>query len=305
MSRPEVFSTYIRIPLLQIRPNTLLLYEQFESSRHHNKHSPIITQTPPHYTGELTKSAKKRLKKAISLLVAIAKEKEATNFKTGRKFKFKLNFITLTLPAPQGSIKDSDIKKCLDNWIKRAKRKYKLNSYVWRAERQANQNIHFHIITDTYIHFENIRNDWNACISPLGFIKRFAAKHGHEIPNSTDVHAIKKVKDLTKYFIKYMSKTHKEGDDPIKGKVWDCSQNLKAKDSCTIMIDGDTGREINQIIDNKTFFKIMDSNFTLIFIPPEKFEQTLPKEWSILWNQYLERIRTYKDRTKEDKTVPF
>jgi len=138
------------------------------------------------YEGLLNLSSIKRLKRAIDLIIAISKEKEATNFKTGQLFKFKVNFITLTLPAMQGSITDKEIKReCLDVWLKSAKRVFKLNSYVWRAERQKNGNLHFHLITDCYMPFDQLRDSWNNRLERLGFITAFEKSHGHRHPNQS------------------------------------------------------------------------------------------------------------------------
>jgi hypothetical protein len=279
-------------PVLQVRPYGLLVYEhkEFSSTRQHTQVRP--REKISQYTGVLTPFAKKKLKRAIGLMVASAKEKEAPNFKTGKTFKFKVNFITFTLPALQGEVTDKSIKHCLDNWVKRAKRKHKLNSYVWRAERQANGNIHFHMITDVWIHYEKIRNDWNACLRETGLIEKFKEKHGHENPNSTDVHAVWKVRNLTQYFVKYMSKAHKEGEQPIKGKVWDCSANLKTKENCWMLLEGAVSENFDYLARKEDIERINDPLFTILFVPQEKWEQYIGKEIREKWLQYLERIRS-------------
>ena len=111
------------------------------------------------------------------------------------------------------------------------RRKHRLRSYVWRAEVQQNGNLHFHVISDTYIRYDHIRADWNSCLRDTGLIDKFKAKHGHADANSTDVHAVYKIKDLTAYFTKYMSKKSKKTDRNIEGKIWDCSANLKTKEN--------------------------------------------------------------------------
>lgn len=286
---------------MQVRPYGLLVYEhkEFSSSREFKRDRPPTEFKS--YTGKLTPYSKKKLKRAISLMVASAKEKEAPNWKTGKMFKFKVNFITFTLPASQQGIEDKTIKRCLDNWIKRAKRKHKLNSYVWRAERQANGNIHFHMVTDVWIHYEKIRNDWNACLRETGLIEKFRLKHGHENPNSTDVHAVWKVKNLTQYFVKYMSKEHKEGEAPIKGKVWDCSKNLKTKENCWMLLEGRAAENFDYLAKREDVERINDPLFTILFVSQEKWEQYICKEVREKWNEYLERIRNGNDPPGESE----
>jgi hypothetical protein len=278
-------------PVLQIRPYGLLVYEHKEFSKSWDLKQDRAKKEINGYTGKLTTYSKKKLKRAIGLMVATAEEKEATNFKTGKQYKFKLNFITLTLPAAQGEIEDKTIKVCLDNWIKRAKRKHNLRSYVWRAERQANGNIHFHVITDTWIHYEQIRNDWNSVLWPTGLIQKYQAKHGIKQPNSTDVHAIWKVRNLTSYFVKYMSKSHKEGEKPINGKVWDCSSNLKTKKNCSMFLEGQTLECYEKLTKDESLAAIVDSNFVIIFIPPDRWLILFLPEWLEKWKEYLAQIR--------------
>jgi hypothetical protein len=278
-------------PVMQIRPYGLLMYEQreYDTIQRHSRNT--LGEGFKSYTGELTPYAKKKLKRAIQLMVAIAKDKEATHFKSGKSFKFKLNFITLTLPAAQGETTDKEIKVCLDNWIKRAKRKYQLKSYVWRAERQANGNLHFHMITDTYIRYDHIRNDWNSVLYPTGLIAKYQQKHGLKQPNSTDVHAISRIRNLSSYFIKYMSKGRKQDEKPIEGKVWDCSTNLKTKTNCILFPDQVDLDCWNKIFSDNTVQRKSDEIVTILFIDPKQFSRYFRPEWLTKWQTYLEDIR--------------
>ena len=257
-------------------------------------------------------------------MVATAKWKEAKHFKTGKTFRFKVNFITLTLPAPQRNIGDREIKKhCLDAWLKRAKRKYGLKSYIWRAERQKNGNLHFHIITDCYIRYDFIRNDWNSVLSQYHFIEEFKQAYGHHNPNSTDVHSVKNVKNLSAYFVKYFSKSEvgKNGfakaplkevkhichdsdftsakyfhiENPnqefIDGKIWDCSSNLKTRENCEFMMDGKV-REIAEHALQDTQVETKNLDFcTLIFLKDEKWDKYVTGEIREGWEKYLDKIR--------------
>jgi len=278
-------------PVLQIRPYGLLVYTHKEYDTNPRRSENQTKNTITAYTGKLTTFSKKKLKRALQLIVASAVEKEAPNFKSGKTFKFKLNFLTFTLPTAQGTTTDKELKHALDNWIKRAKRKHKLNSYVWRAERQANGNIHFHMVTDTWIHYEKIRNDWNECLRAFGMIDKFKQKHGHENPNSTDVHAIYRVKNLVQYFVKYMSKEHKEGEAPIEGKIWDCSTNLKNRKNCEMVLEGEVRDKWEEIVKDESLTRINDPMFTIIFIPPDMFVVLFTSSMLNQWNEYLAIIR--------------
>ena len=304
------FTSY---PVMQVRTWGLLVYERKEwhykpkkdrtplntTNHHSNKYT---TDSPNNqYSGSLTPFAKRKLKRAIQLLVASSKDKEAPNFKTGGTFKFKVNFITLTLPAPQGNISDKELKsQCLDPWIKRMRRQLKLNNYVWRAERQENGNLHFHFITDTYLHYQKIRDNWNEVLNKFNFINEFEAKHGHRNPNSTDVHAVWKVKNLTQYFIKYMSKETPNGMT-IEGKLWDCSKALKTKENCESLLETEVLDTWTKAISDPEIEVKTDTNYTLAFFRPHHFKKYVVGELARKWTEYLTRIR---EGTREEEPHP-
>lgn len=332
----ETNKYYIKYPVLQIRPYGLLAYERREwFIKPRKKDRPLITTanrskqnnadgTVKSYTGKLSPYAKKKLKRAIGLLVASAKWKEAPNFKTNTTFKFKVNFITLTLPCSQDNITDKQIKKeCLDNFIKRLRRKHKLNSYVWRAEKQANGNLHFHMITDVWIHYEKIRADWNDCLQKFKMVDRYCDKHSKmtlreylqaypptakvsresrvksykygcatkwRSPNSSDVHAVWKIRNLTQYFVKYMTKGEKDAQT-INGKLWDCSQNLKTKQNCETLLESDAYTLWENAMSDESCTKVNSSNFCLVFFDPVQFDTYITGKFRSMWEEYLARIR--------------
>lgn len=293
----------VKYPVLQVRPSGLLIYERVEwyggrwkrsesnLGRYLQSQTSEEDRNKEFYTGVLTPYAKKRLKKAIELLVASSEWKEAIQFKTGHKFKFKVNFITLTLPAPQGNVSDKELKKtCLDNWIKRAKRKYGLKSYVWRAERQKNGNLHFHIISDCYIRYDHIRDDWNAVLSKWHFIDAFRKKHGHCSPNSTDVHAVHKINDLAAYMIKYMSKDS-DKQDTVEGKIWDCSSNLKTRDKCEMWLDSEEEKVWENALNDNEVKVVGDDRWTMLCLNGQQFDRYVQGKVRVRYEKFLSRVR--------------
>jgi hypothetical protein len=279
------------------------------------------------YSGTLCYHAKKRLAKSLNLLVAIARPKSVINPSTNKPYTFRVNFVTLTLPAAQRGVSDRELKKrAFDPFIKSMRRKHGLRSYVWRAERQFNGNLHFHVTTDTYLPYSSIRDEWNRFLSRFHFIDEFEAKHGHAEPNSTDVHAVHKIDNIAAYMVKYMSKSPdahlaeinakraKRGhdlivpdahpfrripdqpkwDDPIEGKVWDCSQNLKCPSRCEMAADNCSRDELRQICKNPNVkWKPTDHAF-LMMLNGGRMEAVLPPRLRRLYQDYLNQVRNYK-----------
>jgi hypothetical protein len=376
MAQSQPFVDY---PVLQVRPNTLLVYVRREwnpvvleaaktkrakESTGRKKSQPALpdlfrstksvqylpalmrVSTSPKseadsltrnfrgrkaYSGEITEHSRKRLKRAINLLIAQAQWKTATDYKSGKEYKFLINFVTLTLPAAQGKITDKEVKtKVLDPWLKKAKRKWNLKSYVWRAERQGNGNIHFHITADVFIPYQELQNTWNDNLEALGLITEFEKVHGHRNPNSTDVHSVNKISNIAGYILKYMSKdiaTKKDlqiisgaqfahgtkakikaqkllakilnlSDVPLKGKVWDCSMNLKNQKNCELFLEGDQ-EEIWQQERKKNPARVIDKDrFSCITYSRSEFLKMLRGPIKARWNEYITGIRDHVPKPK-------
>lgn len=291
----EKHARYTRIPVLRITPGLVYAYDILDPppSRRQEKATAFLcaSPAPEKYTGILTPDARKRLIKYINLLVAIALPKKAIHFQTGKEFTFRVNFITLTLPAEQGSISDEQLKRGpLKQWIEYWRGKLPGMSYVWRAERQKNGNLHFHLVTDRYILYSDIRDTWNNRLSALGFIDKFEQKHGHRHPNSTDVHAVARIRNLGAYIAKYMSKTESVSQ-PISGRVWDCSANLKKKDSCQWPMDAGTidhFRGLYESAGKESFVTDFCAGFRYT---EQNMRKLLPASWVAEYQAYLQRVR--------------
>jgi hypothetical protein len=100
-----------------------------------------------------------------------------------------------------------------------------MKDYVWKAELQERGSVHYHLSTNMFMHWEEIRDAWNKYQRKAGYLDKYVKVNGHYHANSTDVHSIRKVKDIERYLSKYMQKGI--GGSKIKGKIWDASKNLK------------------------------------------------------------------------------
>jgi len=332
MSQP-----FIEYGVLQIRPTMLLVYPRKEwfitFAKREKSEDGRESRLKGAYSGQVTKHSARRLRRALTNLIAISRPITITHPTKGYQYTFRINFITLTLPCDQGTISDKDIKtRCVDPWLKRMRRKYGLENYVWRAERQGNGNIHFHFVTDKWILYEYIRADWNDCLDPLGFIDTFEKKHGHRNPNSTDVHNVTKVRNLTNYLVKYITKPanlisnfiarpplakplYKPSINPkakrfkrlftledakIEGRIWDCSTNLKNKSSCELLLESDALEVWSNEKNNRPEHYKNLGTCELIRHTERELYDFLPAQMRVSYNAWLESIRKTKGIEKQD-----
>ena len=109
--------------------------------------------------------------------------------------------------------------KIFKDFIRALKRRHSSLLYIYRAETQENGNLHYHLVTNTFIHWRDLRDLWNYYLRQNGYKK-------HDDANSTDVHSLKNVVNPAAYIAKYITKQD-DSRRKVGIKIWDCSKALK------------------------------------------------------------------------------
>jgi hypothetical protein len=235
------------IPALSINPDFITMYDRWydcatgrgrsEASKRNLKNNKR--------TNDISPNAAKRLNRAVSWLCQLSDVKKVYSKKLNKKFTFRCSFVTLTLPASQCHSDNIIKSKLLNSFLNHARLYWGVKAYVWRAEKQKNGNIHFHIMWDKFVIYWLIRKVWNRCCEQLGYITLFAARCPGRTPNSTDVHSVRNVKDIRKYIGKYMTK---QGEGvTVDGRTWGLSQSLSRLKNIVIDCVDDISTEFNYL----------------------------------------------------------
>ena len=188
----------------------------------------------------ISKSGKRRIRDRINSMYLLSTPRTVKSLSGKLVYNFKCSFITLTLPSPQQHT-DKKIKElALNQLLVELRKHYNLNNYVWKAELQKNENIHFHLITDVFVQYQALRKRWNRILDKLGYIDPYTLrmssmsfeeyfengkKYNPELrrttaldrykqgmrenwsnPNTVDTRAIKTPRDVAVYMTKYMTK---------------------------------------------------------------------------------------------------
>jgi hypothetical protein len=236
------------------------------------------------HAGVISRNAKTKMRNAILWLDASAKWKWSYSKKTQSWFKWKLNFITLTLPE-QKDYSDKFIKKILNKFFLYAYRKTGLRSYVWKAEPQRRGVIHFHVTSDCFIWKTTLQNIWNGCLRSYGLLG------SHENPPSTQVKATKHIKLLTAYLIKYMTKSD-NNRRTIQGRLWGCSRNLSQAKTFSITVDDS---EVNQVTNEMKAESVRVDYYDWLSVynlKPSYFDKLEPCEITKLYAKKIREIQT-------------
>lgn len=234
-------------PIARITPGSIVTYS-IPSSRPRRTDKQKETEknlTRGKFNGTISDKARRKLKRtAEEWLGSIQEAKRQKKAHTGTATRY-VTFVTLTLSAKQTHT-DQEIKReMLNVFLIYAQRKLNVKEYIWRAESQANGNIHFHLFMDSYIPHVKLRQIWNDCQERLGYITKFRSLYGHGNPNSTDIERIKSPKGASLYVTKYISKESKYRK--LNGRCWGSSDGLKDIIAYETVGDSETQSVINQV----------------------------------------------------------
>lgn len=240
------------IPQCVVHPESIILYNEVnwypckpsKSKQNYNNVEKTETQTKFEKSsrkanGNVSKIAKRKISKAIEYLITTSSQKKVYERISGKTVIFKVAFVTLTLTSKQQHSDSDIINKCLNSFLLELKKFYELKNYIWRAEKQKNGNIHFHILIDKFVPYYELRNRWNRIINKLGYVDRYqenmkeyyksgfkmstnkkdtrpetlqyiaykkASTTNFNCPNSTDIHSTKHIKNIKSYICKYLTK---------------------------------------------------------------------------------------------------
>ncbi len=138
---------------------------------------PPKKQVQPNKHGfEISQKASANIKEKISWLYSLAKRRVKILPSSQGAFYFKMNFITLSLPAQQFHTSAEITAKCLDGFLQECKRRYGLENYVWRLEFQKNGNVHYHLASDCFLPYDYTVAIWNRELEKLGYIDKYCEK---------------------------------------------------------------------------------------------------------------------------------
>lgn len=186
-----------------IHPTRIVVFFQTDNRNYSSRITNPFTESKQVARNDLlSRKARNNLNLAINALIYTAKWKRCYQISTKKYFRFKVNFITLTLPAAT-SLTDSVIsRKILGEFLRKWHKRNPSLLYVWKAECQDNGNLHFHLTTNCYIHYEKLRAYWVKQCAKEGIINNKVGLAA----NCTDIHSVKNIRNLAAYLTAYVCK---------------------------------------------------------------------------------------------------
>lgn len=208
----------------------------------------------------ISDNAYRTLKRKINWLYYLSKSRRIKTYNGKDIFNFKIAFVTLTLPSKQKTPTADISQSLLNPFLTEIKQRTKMDNYVWRLEFQKNGNVHYHLVTDTYLDYYLVKKIWNRLLLSKGYISDYQEKmnklslsayisryegntnvtysdlvknyarnkrENWTQPNSVDVKSVVSNKAIANYISKYFGKD--PGNNPIKNELdtYENSKNLR------------------------------------------------------------------------------
>lgn len=281
------------------------------------------------HNGTLSPYSARKMRRAIEWLLVIARRRKQWCRSAKTWVNFRICFVTLTLPAPQRHTDQVIKSRCLNPLLIELRKHHGMRNYVWRAEKQANGNIHFHLLTDTFIEADILRRRWNRIVNTLGYVDDYTHAMQSRVhnfsdyynlyiaqgsyaqlmrrynrgtatawsdPNTTDIHSVRKIKNLIAYLLKYMSKNIENPDalTPeqrarllVSGQLWNLSETLSRMRSVIIPIGSPEHDEITRLWAIPSYEK-HDNFYHYKSLP---IREIIRHGCTLLWEYITARIR--------------
>lgn len=209
--------------------------------------------------GNLSSKSISKLRTAVNWLICASESKSVFSKMHQRSFSFRIAFVTLTMPVQAQRVTPHAFKNGLLNpFLTLLRSHYGLKNYVWKFEFTKAGTPHVHLTIDTFLHYATLRKLWNYQLKRKGYLDNYYASKGHYNANSTDIHSVKKVRNIAAYICKYMTKDT-GGHDLKTGRLWSCNYELSRASKLSISLHGSECSENMRYLFNKAIkYKTMD-----------------------------------------------
>jgi hypothetical protein len=209
-----------------IRPSNIIVTKHFSGSKRSRTVAQVnneINLKSNSAKGLVSRKARQKLLTATHWLIASSKKIHTFSKKHQQSINNKLAFITLTIP-PQNDdyVSNTKFKVMLNAFFTYHRKFSNLKNYVWKLEAHKDGRLHVHILIGKFIHYNTVRNSWNRILMKNGCLENHFEKFCNYNPNSTDIHGLHSIKDISAYISKYMCKEPNTLKD-FRGRIWGCS----------------------------------------------------------------------------------
>lgn len=250
--------------------NKIVVYKSTHTTRMsiHQTEQAKVNFERKEYNGFMSRATKAYLTKILDNWFMTVRHFNKYDRLVHKMNKKEMVFVTLTLPSTQMHDDNYIKRNILNKFIISCRNTNMFEEYFWRAEKQKNGNIHFHLLIDCYIAKERLQEIWNRCLVKDLYINEFEHKYKHRNPPTTHIQQIPSNQNIIDYVIKYVGKN--EGTDKVQGRIWGMSDKLRELKSLILDVDRENEVTISEFVEENNRNVYQDENCMVVMIPFDK-----------------------------------
>lgn len=256
------------------------------------------------FSGKLSERSVRKIKNLVNTWNDNVYNYNLDMQRRGLRKRKRMVMITLTLSEDTDQ-PDNEIKRrMLNTFLTNTRRQYPGFLYLWRAERQKNGRLHFHIITDKYIPKKFVAKTWNDAQESF-FQREWINKDAREAAwPSTKVEAIRDLTDGLMYLVKYVSKEDNGG--LIYGRIWSASRELTELKPIEIISRAQCLRGMSNV-NGVTYIQPPGEQYYLFVILPKEFDRgyIMTQYADVLVTKPDKMLAIYRNALQEVKNNPY
>ena len=204
----------------------------FGGSSLNNKNSKSKSAQSKLPRGRRKGASAKVIKRVYQIPVMKVRDKADAFFQLRQSARF-MAFYSISFPA--GTSEDMCFQ-LFNTWLTRVRETRKDFQYLWIAERQGNNTVHFHMLTHCFLNIRVVNHFMAAAIQTQ--VQKGNMEWGNsskELYNGVDVKHVHNAKGVSRYLTKYMTKRKKDESGAMVKEyhtfnrlAWHCSRRVSA-----------------------------------------------------------------------------
>lgn len=230
-------------------------------------------------TRKLSQQQQKKLKKTAGKLAYYSAHRKFENKKNGKRYSFKVAFLTLT--APPGT-KPEQFLKAFEGFLSYLRRTANC-VYIWKKELgKSGKHFHIHLLINNFIPYYIVSWKWKMLLIGQG-VRWPVNEKGVHTNSHTRIEIPHSRRQINHYIAKYLSKGEELPSE--FGFIWGFSDILKQCEEIVLEEGEYDQQEVQKL---KKFYKVIEHDFfTHICVDPAKIKKIAPELYRAFKEQAL------------------
>jgi len=226
------------------------------------------------------------------------------NLKCSKKF---IAFYSVSFPL---NTSDNSAFVCWNYWLTALRKRFDLTNYIWVAERQKNNTLHFHMLTNNYLPILQINRAMAIIINNQ--VKAGSISWGEssiDKYNGVDVDSIYNSKrhkksgknlnpaEIRNWISKYVTKYVTKNNESFKHLCWHCSRSISILFTAQTYLFEDSVKITSHLPTLRHLYNNYKSEFidcwVFLFVPPEHLFDKIKMYNDIIFKEFEPKFKKH------------